>query len=109
MAQTPEGKIKDKIINWIRLTWPTAYIIRYPAGMFGRTGVSDLICCVDGIFIAIEVKTEKNNPTKLQLIELKKVQNANGIAVLIRGFDKNKLEKMKVIIDDKIQRIHLAS
>lgn len=102
MAETPEGKIKRKIVDWIKRTWPNSYVIRYPAGMFGRTGVPDLICCIDGLFIGIEVKTETNDPTKLQMNELIKIKSASGISVLIRGFDIGKLEKLKEIINGKV-------
>lgn len=108
MAQTPEGKIKIKILNWINVTWPESYAFRYPAGMFGRTGVPDIIASIGGLFVAIEVKTETNNATKLQMVELKKVKNSGGIAVLIHGFDHDKLEKLRVIINGKIQRLHMA-
>lgn len=108
MAETPEGKIKRKILAWIKATWPDSYSFRYPAGMFGRAGVPDIIACIEGFFVAIEVKSDVGRATGLQILELKSIQKAKGVAVLIYGFDTVKLEKLRVIINGKVQRIHLA-
>lgn len=101
MAETPEGKIKRKILAWIKETWPDSYSFRYPAGMFGRAGVPDIIACIEGIFVAIEVKAENGRATGLQMLELKSIIKAKGVAVLIYGFDKVKLEKLRVIINER--------
>lgn len=103
MAETPEGRIKRKIIAWIKETWPDSYAFRYPAGMFGRAGVPDIIACIEGFFVAIEVKSEVGRVTGIQMLELKSIQKAKGIAVLIYGFDTVKLEKLRVIINDRVK------
>lgn len=44
------------------------------------SGVSDILCCVNGRFVAIELKADKGKPTPLQLLFLSKVTKAGGIA-----------------------------
>ena len=48
----------------------------------GRSGVPDIICCVNGHFLAIEVKAGKNKPTALQVMEIEAIRRNNGTAVV---------------------------
>lgn len=54
-----------------------------------RAGVPDFIVCKDGLFYAFELKRddEKATTTDRQAIELKKIQNANGKAYVIRSVE----------------------
>ena len=45
-------------------------------------GLPDVIACLEGRFIAIEVKRPKGRARKLQLAILKKIQLAGGIAIV---------------------------
>ena len=99
MAQTPENRDKAKIQKWLLAEFPTAFGFKYPAGFFGQSGIPDLIYCISGLFVAIEVKTAKGRVTKLQMERLKEIQKSNGIAMLIYGYDIAKLEKLKAIIE----------
>ena len=51
-------------------------------------GVSDLICCVRGIFLAIEVKREKGGKLREhQRRFLEKVKNVGGVAIVATSLD----------------------
>jgi len=51
-------------------------------------GVSDLICCVRGIFLAIEVKREEGGKlSEYQKAFLKTVEEVGGRAIVARGLD----------------------
>lgn len=81
MANTPEKKVKDKVVkilkdNGVYYFFPATY------GM-GRSGVPDIICCVNGRFLAIECKAGDNKPTALQQRELKLIVDAGGSALVI--------------------------
>lgn len=81
MASTPEKKVKDKVVkilkdNGVYYFFPATY------GM-GRSGVPDIICCVNGRFLAIECKAGSNQPTALQQRELKLIADAGGSALVI--------------------------
>lgn len=94
MAATPEQKVKAKVTKLLR-----AYGIYYffPAtGGFGRSGIPDIICCVNGFFLGIECKAGKNRPTKLQLRELKAIREAGGQAVVINETGIEELETLIV-------------
>jgi len=52
-------------------------------GQFGTAGIPDLIVCYKGKFIAFECKQIGRKPTVLQAITIRKILNANGIAVVV--------------------------
>lgn len=82
MARTPEGKVKDAITKILREAGASYF---FPAtGGFGRSGVSDIVVCYRGKFIAIEAKaTAKQKPTALQSAYLREVREAGGHALVI--------------------------
>ena len=78
MAQTPEAKVKDKIVKILKKH--SVYYF-FPATFgFGRSGVPDIICCYRGQFVAIECKAGDNKPTALQQRELKNIMTSGGHA-----------------------------
>ena len=50
-------------------------------------GVSDIIACYKGKFIAIEVKSPGRKPTEFQLEFLEKVKKSGGIAIWTDNID----------------------
>jgi hypothetical protein len=82
MASTPEAKVKAAVVKLLK-----AYDIYYffPATHgYGRSGVPDIVCCINGKFVAIECKSGKNEPTELQKREITLIQKAKGIAAVVR-------------------------
>jgi hypothetical protein len=77
MAQTPEGKVKDKIKKILK-----AHNIYYAMPMgtgYGNAGVPDFLCCSKGTFLAIEAKAEVNSKvTALQMLHGKEIEAAGG-------------------------------
>lgn len=53
--------------------------IKYPAGIYGRTGTSDIIACCKGRFVIIECKRLGEEPEKIQEHEGKKFIAAGGL------------------------------
>ena len=80
MAATSEKKVKDKIVAILK---DEGVYYFFPATHgFGRSGVPDIICCVGGKFLGIEVKAGKNKPTLLQVRELERIRIAGGVAIV---------------------------
>ena len=50
---------------------------------FGRSGVPDIVACVNGLFLAIETKAGGNKPTALQIREIETIRRNNGVAVVV--------------------------
>lgn len=80
MAQTPEKKVKDKVVSVLKSEG--AYYFFPATHGYGRSGVPDVIACVNGHFFAIECKAGTNKPTTLQVRELEAIRRCGGVAVV---------------------------
>ena len=82
MAITPEGKVKAKV----RALLKEYYIYHFmPAtGGYGRSGVPDIVGCVNGEFFAVECKADSTKKlTALQQRELDNIAKAGGSPFVI--------------------------
>ena len=72
---------------------PRIKITKYHGGAMGEAGVSDLLICLDGVFVAIEVKAPDNygnnveraetkGATDKQLLFIKKIEEAGGVGAV---------------------------
>jgi len=81
MAITPEKKVKNEVVKILKEN--NVYYFFPGTHGYGRSGVPDIVCCVDGKFMAIECKAKRNNLTTLQENEIKNIQAASGIALVV--------------------------
>lgn len=75
------------------------YFMPVPTG-YGVQGIPDIICCAEGVFIAIETKFGRNKPTKWQEIRLNEIDEAGGFAWVIDEENVHDLEKRLTIVRD---------
>lgn len=70
-----------------------AWWVKFFANGYTRSGVPDLLCCVNGYFVAIEVKAQYGKPSPLQEYNCNKIREAGGLAFIVypSGFEKLKL------------------
>lgn len=81
-AMTPEGKIKKRLTDMLKhqKIW---YFMPANNGL-GRSGIPDLICVVDGLFIGVECKADSTKqPTALQIQCGKQIREAGGYWFLV--------------------------
>jgi Holliday junction resolvase len=45
--------------------------------------VPDILACVNGYFVAIEVKAQQGRPSELQLYNIEKIRDAGGFALVL--------------------------
>ena len=95
MAQTPEGKVKSAVTKILK-EYGVYYFFPATHG-FGRSGVPDIICCYKGRFIGIECKAGKGKTTALQERELRNIDTAGGIAVVI---NETNIDDVKTILEE---------
>jgi hypothetical protein len=97
MAATPESKVKAKCVAQLK---EMGAVYFYPVtGGYGTSGVSDIVVCFDGRFIAIECKAGKNKLSELQKMFQEKVAAAGGLALVIN--EENVMDLTKLILDTK--------
>jgi hypothetical protein len=84
MAQKPESGLQRRVQKALRAAFPGSYIRKIHVSEFAAAGTPDLICCIHGLFVGIEIKTPGRKPTKLQEHEFNEIIKAGGIAVVAR-------------------------
>lgn len=78
MAKKPETKFRDKVVRHIKQL-PNTFIMSVQQRAL--RGSPDLICCVNGLFIALELKASQKAPVSaLQNYFLDRISEAGGIA-----------------------------
>jgi Holliday junction resolvase len=88
---TPEGKVKHKVTELL-IEYGT-YFFKPTTGGYGRSGIPDIVGCVNGKFFAIECKAGDNTPTPLQLEEMRTIRAHKGVAFTINEQNINLLEQ----------------
>src|SRR5690606_7265756 len=76
-----------------------AWYLKVHGSAYQRSGVPDIIACVNGKFVGIEVKKPGGIVSPLQKAKIKKIQKAGGIAFVVYSFEEAKqhLEKINLI------------
>ena len=75
---TPEGLVKKKVRNY--LVSIGAYFF-FPVQMGIGSSTLDILCCIGGKFIGIEVKAPGKVPTPRQRLTMAAIEEAGGIAI----------------------------
>ena len=71
-----------------------AWYIKYWAGaQFTKSGIPDILACVNGSFVAIEVKGDGGKPSPLQEYHIEKINNCGGYAVIVYPDDWEQLKE----------------
>ena len=79
-----EKDIEEKIREHLK-TVPNCFFWKEHGGQYGTAGIPDIIACVDGRFVAFEVKTETGRLSRLQEVTLGRIRDAGGKAYMVRS------------------------
>lgn len=88
--KTYENKIKK------HLTERGCWFVKYFANRNTRVGVPDILACVNGYFVGIEVKASNGRPSELQVWNRDQIRNAGGICVIVYP---DQFEDLKTMVD----------
>jgi len=94
MADTPEKKVKKKVVEILKASG--AYYFYPVMAGYGSSGVPDLVVCHYGTFIGIECKAGNNKPTPLQEQNLTRIKQAGGYALVI---NEENIHEVQEILD----------
>ncbi len=77
----PEKTFENKVKRFIEAQggWQTKFF----ANSFTKSGIPDILACIDGYFVAIEVKAQNGHPSALQLHNCSKIREAGGFAFVL--------------------------
>ena len=78
-----ESVFQNKVIQFLKDN--DVWYVKYWAGSkFTKEGIPDILACIDGTFHGIELKNETGTPSKLQLYNIRKIQESGGEAYVLR-------------------------
>lgn len=89
-----EKTFENKIKKYIKSKG--AYCVKYFGCSYSTAGTPDILACINGYFVAIEVKAQNGKPSELQLAKINDVRQAGGFGYVVYPSGWNKL---KAIID----------
>jgi len=84
-----ESDITKSILKYLK-TLPRCFFWKEHGGIYGTSGIPDIIVCIDGRFIALEVKTQKGKTTPLQNAAIRKIRSSGGFAFVVRSMEEAK-------------------
>ena len=84
-----ERTIVGKIMGYLK-TVPGCFAWKTHGGMYGVAGMPDIIICLNGRFVAMEVKTPTGKLTKIQESTLRKINDAKGYAYKVTSLQEAK-------------------
>lgn len=81
-AQKPESKLQTEIRKAVLQEYPGSFVVKIHGNGFQRAGLPDLVGCIEGRYVGIEVKLPagKHKVTDLQAATLASIRKAGGIA-----------------------------
>lgn len=72
------------------------WFVKFFANAYTKSGIPDILCCCNGYFVGIEVKAPNGKPSELQKMNVRKINESNGIGVVLYP---NQFEDFKKLID----------
>lgn len=76
-----EREITNKILKWLRDN--EYYCEKIHGGGVQCSGIPDIIACIKGRFVGIEVKYGKNKASILQAYKLAQINKSGGIGLVV--------------------------
>ena len=83
-----ETRLKQKVLAFLKAEYPQAWV--YKAADRWTSGIPDLLLCVDGRFMGIELKVGNNQPTKIQKYVIERIRASGGSTTVCRSVDEVK-------------------
>ena len=94
----PEKKVETDIKKY--LDYIGAYHVKIHGSAFMPAGTPDILACVKGVFVGIEVKKPKGGVVSdLQKFKLAQIEKAGGIGIVANSV---------LVVQERLEREHLV-
>lgn len=71
--------------------------VKFFGNRMTKSGIPDILACVGGYFVGIEVKAQNGHPSELQIYHCKKIRESGGFSYIVYP---SGWEKLKKILSD---------
>lgn len=92
-----EKSFENRIKNYLKAH--NCWYVKYFANRMTRSGVPDILACINGFFVAIEVKASNGRPSDLQVWNRDQIRKAGGISIIVYP---DQWEDFQLLIQDLI-------
>lgn len=100
---TPEGKVKKKLIDFLKSLGSDCFYYMPVQNGMGQTGIPDVMAIIKGVPFAFECKaTPKQHPTVLQAYALDRIHKARGVAWVVDSDNVDLVKNSVEIIAESI-------
>lgn len=100
---TPEGKVKKKLIDFLKSLGGNCFYYMPVQNGMGQTGIPDVMAIIKGVPFAFECKaTPKQHPTVLQAYALDRIHKARGVAWVVDSENVELVKNSAAIIAENI-------
>ena len=83
----PESKIVRQILEALKKKYPNSYMRKIHGNLFQHPGIPDILGCIDGRFIGLEVKTNNGKTSLIQKLEGSLIISADGLYAVVTDPD----------------------
>lgn len=73
-AGFPTDRMTVPMVGWYTKIW---------GGGFQKSGIPDILACVNGVTLAVEVKASNGRPSELQKLNISRINKSNGIGLFL--------------------------
>lgn len=100
IAKTPEGKFQEEVIKYLK-SLPKCWYVKIWGGGFMKSGIPDILACINSRFVAIELKAPNGRPSELQKRNIRLINKCGGYGVILypKDFEEFKREVEKLYVD----------
>lgn len=100
-SQQPESRLVNQIKSTLKMRHG-GFWIKVHGGMYQQNGIPDLLGCVRGHYVALEVKVPEraDRVTKLQEQTIREIEDAGGVARVVTS-----IEEAEQVMDDLYELI----
>lgn len=77
-----EKQFEKKVREFLK-SLPKQWHFKVFGNAFQESGIPDLVGCINGRLIGLEVKSSKGKPSELQLYKIKLINKAGGYATVV--------------------------
>ena len=97
-----EKQFENKIKKYLESRG--AWFVKYWAGaQYTKSGIPDILACINGYFVGIEVKAPNGIASELQLHNVHAIRAAGGFAFALYP---SKFDEFKKFVDDLIEDVY---
>lgn len=93
-----EKAFEDKIKRFLKARG--VYFVKFFANRMTKTGVPDILACVRGRWVAIEVKAANGRASPLQLWNREEIRRAGGIAIVLYPHQFDEFKELIRLIEE---------